>query len=108
MTPLDRCDVSAVHDFGRTGPGRASLVQTGWLGLDTLVELKVYEPDSIRIWKKKHADKELYIKVTPVDVALAAQQSFSVDLDESVDISETRMRNKAWPLVNVAVRHFSL
>lgn len=79
------------------------LVQTGWLGKETLVELKLYEK-AIHIWKKKHQDKDLYVKVTPVDVAVASQQSFSMDLEESLDINETREKNKVWPIVNVAVR----
>ena len=77
-------------------------VQTGWLHHDTLVEFKLYER-AVHIWKRKHLGKDLFVKVTPVDVAMASQASFSMDLDESVDISETRARNKSWPLVNAAV-----
>ena len=77
-------------------------IQTGWLHHDTLVEFKLYER-AVHIWKRKHLGKDLFVKVTPVDVAMASQASFSMDLDESVDISETRARNKSWPLVNAAV-----
>ena len=77
-------------------------MQTGWLHHDTLVEFKLYER-AVHIWKRKHLGKDLFVKVTPVDVAMASQASFSMDLDESVDISETRARNKSWPLVNAAV-----
>ena len=81
--------------------------QTGWLHHDTLVEFKLYER-AVHIWKRKHLGKDLFVKVTPVDVAMASQASFSMDLDESVDISETRARNKSWPLVNAAVSLQSL
>jgi hypothetical protein len=99
--PLDSCDVTFVHEFGFINPKR-KMVHTGWLADDTLVEIKLFER-AVHIWKRKHEGKDLFVKVTPVDVALANQQSFSMDLDESVDISETRARNKSWPLVNVAV-----
>ena len=82
-------------------------MQTGWLHHDTLVEFKLYER-AVHIWKRKHLGKDLFVKVTPVDVAMASQASFSMDLDESVDISETRARNKSWPLVNAAVSLQSL
>ena len=82
-------------------------VQTGWLHHDTLVEFKLYER-AVHIWKRKHLGKDLFVKVTPVDVAMASQASFSMDLDESVDISETRARNKSWPLVNAAVSNITV
>ena len=106
----DACDLTAGPDvFGRITPdgggsdGARKLVQTGWLHNDTLVEIKLYER-AVHIWKRKHEGKDLFVKVTPVDVAQASQQSFSMDLDESLDISETiARRNKSWPIVNVAV-----
>ena len=93
-----------MHDFGVAAlPSNITQcpVQTGWLSQDTLVELKLYEK-AITIWKKKHLGKDFYVKVTPVDVAMA-NQSFSMDLDESLDICETRAKDKSWPIVNVAV-----
>ncbi len=103
----DRCDVSVIHDFGllNNNDAASSAIQTGWLGTDTLLELRLYE-DALQIWKKKHADKELFLKVTAIDVELANQgRSMSLDIgdDVSVDIAETRDKQKSWPIVNVAV-----
>ena len=56
-----------------TGPEQP-LVQTGWLVKESLVELKLYE-NAIQIWKRKHREKDFYVKVTPIDVRLANQMS---------------------------------
>lgn len=79
-------------------------MQTGWLSVDTLVELKLYE-DSVKIWKKKHVGKNLFVKVTPVD-ANQSLSSFDVDENESLDVFETTEESKPWPIVNVAVNSF--
>lgn len=48
------------------------IIQTGWLYQETLVELKLFE-NAVQIWRRKHKDKDFYVKVTPVDVKLANQ-----------------------------------
>jgi len=89
-------------------------VQRGWLVNETLVQLKLHGRNSLQIWKKKHQNKDFYLKVTPVETSKAGgggggpAASFestggSFDIQEdSVDISQTREERKVWPIVEVA------
>ena len=88
----------------------AELIQRGWLIHETLVQLKLHQPSALKIWKQKHKDKDLYIKVTPIQTSQSGSE-FSrrnrrrdrIDMEESIDISETRATRKVWPIVEVAV-----
>ena len=89
----------------------AELFQRGWLIHETLVQLKLHGGSALQIWKQKHKNKDLYIKVTPIETsrssfneegALSSRQN-SIDMEESTDISETREKRKNWPIVEVAV-----
>ena len=98
-------DDSLVHNFGFISALNRSDVQMGWLCAETLVELKLHD-NAIEMWKKRHKNKDLFVKITPVDVNQAQhnqQQSLSLDLDESLDVSLTRANAKSWPIVQVAV-----
>ncbi len=112
----DVCDPDSLHEFGLVGrqpAGRS--VQGGWLCSETLVELKLYER-AIHLWRRKHQDKDLTVKLTPVDVDVALGRQHgppsSVPLhhgggmemmEESVDVAEFRERKKGWPAITVAV-----
>ena len=124
---LDRCDGKYQAKFGLI-PFRkssnnsgssvqqqlpAELIQRGWLINETLVQLKLHGQSALQIWKQKHKNKDFYIKVTPIKTSKSAShlsnatttpsRQNSVDMDESIDISETRSRKKLWPIVEVAV-----
>ena len=94
----------------------AELFQRGWLIHETLVQLKLHGGSALQIWKQKHKNKDLYIKVTPIETsrssfheggALSSRQN-SIDMEESTDISETREKRKLWPIVEVAVSSYSV
>lgn len=101
IAPLDMADPDSIHEFGFINT-QESLTQCGWLTKETLVELKLFEKP-VQIWKKKHQNKNLFVKITPVDVKEAGQQSFCSEMDESIDIAETRFKGKSWPVINAAV-----
>ena len=93
------------------------LFQRGWLIHETLVQLKLHggATNSLQIWKNKHKNKDLYIKVTPIETrrsslgngSTSSSRQNSVDMmEESTDISETRANKKIWPVVEVAVIKF--
>ena len=88
----------------------AEQIQRGWLIHETLVQLKLHGQSALQIWKQKHKNKELYIKVTPIETSASnvstktRSRQNSIDMEESTDISETRSRRKMWPIVEVAVR----
>jgi hypothetical protein len=44
------------------------------------------------------------LQITPVETSEANLTNGSLDLDESLDLSETRERKTKWPIVEVAVR----
>lgn len=96
----DMADPDSIHEFGFINT-QESLTQCGWLTKETLVELKLFEKP-VQIWKKKHQNKNLFVKITPVDVKEAGQQSFCSEMDESIDIAETRFKGKSWPVINAA------
>ena len=90
------------------------LFQRGWLIHETLVQLKLHGEsiNSLQIWKNKHKNKDLYIKVTPIETrrsslgnaATSCSRQNSIDMmEESTDISQTRENKKIWPVVEVAV-----
>ena len=90
------------------------LFQRGWLIHETLVQLKLHggSTNSLQIWKNKHKNKDLYIKVTPIETrrsslgnaATSCSRQNSIDMmEESTDISQTRANKKIWPVVEVAV-----
>ena len=88
----------------------AELIQRGWLIHETLVQLKLHQPSALNIWKQKHKNKDLYIKVTPLQTSQSGYEfsrrnsrQDSIDMEESIDISETRATRKVWPIVEVAV-----
>ena len=96
----DECDPETVHDFVSASS------QSGWLCWETLVELKLFEERAVHLWRRKHQDRALSIKLTPVDVDVAlGMRMGSTDsmLEESVDVTEVRERKKAWPSITVAV-----
>ena len=74
------------------------------------VQLKLHGHNVLQIWKKKHHNKDFYIKVTPVETSKGDLTSppCSIDLEESVDISHTRAERKAWPIVEVMVSFYFL
>lgn len=82
------------------------MTQRGWLTNETVIQLKLYGEKGLHIWKKKHKNKEFYIKVTPVKfdkhLGDSGFQSFSDD-SQSMDLCATREKFKRWPLVEVAV-----
>ena len=49
--------------FGQTPGSNDPHVQGGWLTNETVVQLKLQGSKAVNIWKKKHADKKLYVKV---------------------------------------------
>lgn len=77
--------------------------QRGWLVNETLVQLKLHGHNVLQIWKKKHQNKDFYLKVTPVETSKGDPTSppCSVDQEDSVDISHTRDELKSWPIVEV-------
>ena len=95
-------------------PPPSELFQRGWLIHETLVQLKFHGGSALQIWKQKHKNKDLFIKVTPIETskasmnlaneggALSSRQN-SIDMEESTDIAETRAKRKVWPIVEVAV-----
>jgi hypothetical protein len=90
------------------------LFQRGWLIHETLVQLKFHGGSALQIWKQKHKNKDLFIKATPIETSKAclgnegSSRQNSIDMEESTDIAETRAKRKVWPVVEVAVKHFSL
>ncbi len=114
----DVCDPSKVDMFGSppNNPSSCS-TQSGWLCLEKLVEIKLMEK-SVQMWRSKHKDRRLRVKLTPVDVGtvIGVGNSSSnsgnsgncsalqlMHMDESVDVDVARERKAAWPIVSVAV-----
>ena len=91
-------------------PLPSELFQRGWLIHETLVQLKFHGGSALQIWKQKHKNKDLFIKVTPIQTSKAneggdplSSRQNSIDMDESIDIADTRAKGKVWPVVEVAV-----
>ena len=93
-----------------SSPAASELFQRGWLIHETLVQLKLHGGSALQIWKQKHKNKDLFIKVTPIETSrsslgegVTSSRQNSVDMEESTDISDTRAKRKQWPVVEVAV-----
>ena len=109
VSSSDICDSNHVDQFAvipnQLNPGSLPKTQRGWLVNETLVQLKIHGHNVLQIWKKKHHNKDFYIKVTPIETSKANPTSpqCSFDLEESLDISQTREERKVWPIVEVSV-----
>ena len=108
------CCTSAIDTFGSiSSPPRGRPVLGGWLCHETLVELKLLERSSVHLWRSKHRNKEISVKITPVDVNTVGACGGSASSrnpplaclvqEESVDIADYRERSPIWPAVHVAV-----
>jgi hypothetical protein len=53
-----------VARFGYTPGSEDPHVQGGWLTHETVVQLKLQGSKAINVWKKKHANKKLFVKVS--------------------------------------------
>ena len=59
---------SKVSQFGYIPGSDEPHIQSGWLTHETVVQLKLQGSKAINVWKKKHADKKLYVKVKIVNL----------------------------------------
>ena len=103
---LEKFDAGTISTFGNDD----NVVQRGWLVNETAVQLKIFGEKALNIWKKKHKNKEFYIKMTPVK---ANKSTFgdlpcSNDDSQSLDMSATRDRWQSWPIMEVAVSSYDL
>ncbi len=107
MAFAERCDASRVAKFGCIDSEDNCQVLRGWLTEDKVVQLKVFGSKALNIWKKRHKNKDFYIKVTPVHANRSSLDDSNTisnnDESQSLDIMETRERYQRWPIVEVAV-----
>ena len=66
---------SKVSRFGYTPGSDEPHIQSGWLTHETVVQLKLQGSKAINVWKKKHAEKKLYVKVKIVNLRFLKDSS---------------------------------
>ena len=104
---LENSDPESKAVFGQAG--QEVRAQRGWLTSETAVQLKIYGERGLNIWKKKHKNKDFYIKITPIKASLSSnledgfQASNFSDDSQSMDMNATRDKYQRWPIVEVAV-----
>ncbi|XP_059475677.1 glycerophosphocholine phosphodiesterase GPCPD1-like isoform X2 [Neocloeon triangulifer] len=99
----------AVDEFGLVG--NLQHVERGWLTAETVIQLKIFGDEPIKMWKRRLLNKQVLVKVTPVNlVAGSAPERLAkageLSLDESMDTLELSGNNgerSSWPITELSV-----
>ncbi|XP_014259991.1 glycerophosphocholine phosphodiesterase GPCPD1-like isoform X2 [Cimex lectularius] len=80
----------------------------GWLTTETAIQLKLFG-EHLQIWKSKLKDKDIFIKVTPINLSRANSLTQPEMADdglslETMDISD---KKEGWPITEIAVLNAS-
>lgn len=77
-------------------------VESGWLTAESVVQLKFYN-NPIQIWKRRYANSQFHIKVTPVDLE-RRDSAYMMEEDSTEDDHNEHLKHSiVWPFVEVSV-----
>ncbi|CAB3361909.1 Hypothetical predicted protein [Cloeon dipterum] len=86
-------------------------VERGWLTSETVIQLKLFGEEPIKMWKRRLLNKQVLVKVTPVTISAGnapdrLAKTSELSLDESMDtleLSGNSSEKNVWPITELSV-----